>query len=69
MSGKAGQPLYIPGPDNRAISVRLTEAHYNSVMDHATRRGMSLATHVRDVLIRAAQGEIKVDSQAQLPLI
>lgn len=57
-------------PRESSISIRVIDREREEVMEHAKRRRMYMSDHIRDVLLRAARGEIKVDaeSQGQLPL-
>jgi hypothetical protein len=51
------------------IHVRLTPADHAEVVTHAQRRGLTLSDHIRDIMLKAARGQIKIDEPVQGTLL
>lgn len=70
MGGTNGGRPYDQGrPREACISIRVLDTDHDLIMDHAKRRGMIMSNHVRDVLVRLAKGEIKMDEPEQKRLL
>lgn len=64
-----GRPFEQGRPREYSISIRVLDTDHAEIMAHAKRRGKLLSHHVREVLLKLARGEIKMDESSQLPLL
>lgn len=64
----AGRPLTDGAPRDCVVSVHMTEADRKLIGEHAGKRGLKISEHIRDIVVRAAKGEIKIDTPVQVPL-
>lgn len=55
-------------PRTRFVTLRMIPSEHDAAVALAASRGMNLGDHVRDLIVRASRGEIKVDAPAQKPL-
>ncbi len=52
----------------RFVTLRMIPPEHDAASELASRRGMTLADHVRDLIVRASKGEFKIDTPTQKPL-